>query len=1159
VALLRVMQGQFERLEAWLGALSEPDPVTRQSIRALLHTLRGEDAEAMAAIRAALDLERGGTRKRILHPPYSVFTLALLGLLRLDLPESRALFDELIGHALKLDVQNLVIGAVRMAGRLREPPPPKLSLDARNHGDLQNLFQGLSLCWARSIDLPANQRFLKALSGIAERAEQTGFLWMAAEMRRVLAIAGLDAGSVDLHRQLGTVSLVSAVPQLELWEHGLGALEQLASTVRQRHQLPVAAARQAAYRLAWSVIDAGYGDPYVEAREQKQQRGGWTKGKSVSLRKLRDSAAELDFLTDQDRAVAATIRADPHAWRGYGELFVPARGLFLLAGHPAVLDAEFRPLEVVAAEPELVLNDRGDASISAELTPYPTGEGEYQVQYEGGDSRMTVLRLNDSVLRLSQIIPRQALILPATARARLLEVVGNLASEVRIHGGLSGETTNARSVEADHQPWVQLLPAAAGLSVRVLVQPLPGSGMQFDPGTGGELVIAHVDGEPLQTRRDLEAERRAAEGLVDNCATLGACGILRWRCDIGEPEDCLELLDQLQRIGARCLWPDGETFKLAGRATAASMKMVIKPGREWFSASGELEVDETHTVGLMQLLTLMAERPQSRFVPLGDGQFLALSDTFRQQLELLDRVGFDGGKSLRLHPLAAPVLDDLLADVDLEADAAWTEHVTRMREADAFSPAIPSTLQADLRPYQRDGILWLARLAHWGVGACLADDMGLGKTLQTLGLLLIRATGGPALVVVPTSLVDNWRAEARRFAPPLAMLTYSGTVAERAALLDGLGPFDVLVCTYGLLQNDIDRFAERHFHTVVLDEAQAIRNAATKRAQAARGLRADFRLAMTGTPVQNNLMDLHSLFGFLNPGLLGSANHFRAAHALPIERDHDPAARARLSRLIAPFVLRRTKSEVLDDLPPRTEILRAVTLGPEEAAFYEALRRQALAELEGLTATPNEGARQLQVLAHLTRLRLACCHPALVRDTGIRDSAKLTEFMILVDELLQNRHKVLVFSQFVKHLKLIEAALIEAGISYQYLDGQTPSHVRSERVAAFQAGQGDLFLISLKAGGTGLNLTAADYVIHMDPWWNPAAEDQASDRAHRIGQTRPVTIYRLVARGTIEDQIVALHHRKRELAEQLLQDTDQVGKLDASELLELLREPVTGA
>jgi superfamily II DNA or RNA helicase len=1156
VALVRLAQGQIEALERWLARIPRPDPLTMACVRAAVFTMRGADGDALATIRAALALARGESRKRVLFPPFSVFTFALLSLVRLNTHETNALFDELLANARKLRVENLMQRLVEMAQELRKPPKPQFTVAPRQYGDLHRLCSGLVLCWSDSSRLKENAPFFRDLTELRTRAEEAGFLWMAAELDRILVTADPAHRDVGLHARLGTVSLASAIPRVEIWEHGLNALEQLAASLRDRKPKR-AASRAATRRLAWVLREDRYGDLAVEPREQTLQKKGWSKGKPVSLAKLREGVVDPALLTEQDREVTGTIAVSNHHWGPQRELHVPPRGIFLLAGHPCVLDAELRPLEIVAVEPELVIDERGSGAISAALAPYPDEAHEYQVHYDDGDL-ITVMHLNESVRRLRDIIPPEGLELPGSARVRLLEVVSDLAADVRVHGGLSGVTANARVVPPDGQPWVCLTPLGNGLAVRVYVEPVAGSRVQFEPGAGGELVLAHVNDEALQTRRVLGAERHAAIALADQASGLAVAAASHWRAEIEDPEDCLELLDQLRKADARCVWPEGEKFRIVAPRGASALKLTIRSGREWFSASGEIEIDEERTFGLMQLMTLLDQHPRSRFVPLGAGEFLALSDGLRQQVALLKGLSLPAGKSLRLHPLAAPALDELLADASVDVDAAWEQQVARMRAARGFTPTVPDTLQAELRPYQQDGIVWLARLARWGAGACLADDMGLGKTLQTLGLLLIRAPEGPALVVVPTSLVDNWQAEARRFAPTLNLCVYGGGAIERHQLLENLGPFAVLVCTYGLLHNDIESFAARRFHTLVLDEAQAVRNYETKRSQAVRALDADFRVAVTGTPVQNNLMDLHALISFLNPGLLGSAAHFREAHALPIERERDPAARSRLSRLIAPFVLRRTKTEVLEDLPPRTEIVRSVTLGPEEAMFYEALRRQALADLEGRSAT-EAGTRQFQVLAHLTRLRLACCHPQLVQDTGIRESAKLTEFMTLLDEPLQNRHKVLVFSQFVKHLKLIEARLADAGISYQYLDGQTPRNARSERIQAFQSGVGDVFLISLKAGGTGLNLTAADYVIHMDPWWNPAAEDQASDRAHRIGQTRPVTIYRLVAKGTVEEQIVALHHRKRELAEQLLQDADQAGALDVDALLELLREPLAAA
>jgi SNF2 family DNA or RNA helicase len=375
---------------------------------------------------------------------------------------------------------------------------------------------------------------------------------------------------------------------------------------------------------------------------------------------------------------------------------------------------------------------------------------------------------------------------------------------------------------------------------------------------------------------------------------------------------------------------------------------------------------------------------------------------------------------------------------------------------------------------------------------------------------------------------------------------------DRALVLENLQPFDLVLCTYGLLQQEevAEMLAKVQWQVVVLDEAQAIKNMATKRSQAAMNLQAEFKLITTGTPIENHLGELWNLFRFINPGLLGSLDSFNERFANAIERGQNKAARNQLKRLIQPFLLRRTKNQVLKELPARTEILLQVELSSEEMAFYEALRRQAIAKLENSDA--QAGAKHLQVLAEIMRLRRACCNPSLIMPDSPVKSSKLETFGEVLQELLENRHKALVFSQFVDHLTILRNYLDEQKINYQYLDGSTPIKERKKRVDAFQNGEGDVFLISLKAGGTGLNLTAADYVIHMDPWWNPAVEDQASDRAHRIGQKRPVTIYRLVAKNTIEEKIVDLHHQKRDLADSLLEGTDVSGKVSTDQLLQLI-------
>ncbi len=548
---------------------------------------------------------------------------------------------------------------------------------------------------------------------------------------------------------------------------------------------------------------------------------------------------------------------------------------------------------------------------------------------------------------------------------------------------------------------------------------------------------------------------------------------------------------------------------------------------------------------------LRALREGRRWLPLGPRRWVELGDLVRKALGPLAEAVRDGRRGLEIGPTAAPVIAGLaeVGGTVVAACAAWRNMFQRFQRAMSLDPEPPATCTAVLRDYQREGYRWLRRQAEWGVGGCLADDMGLGKTVQMLALLADRAVEGPALVVAPVSVGENWRREAARFAPGLNPVRYRDT--DRASGRS-FAAGDLVVVSYGLVLRDAGRLAGIRWSTLVLDEAQAVKNSVTKTAQALRAIAADVRFALTGTPLENHLGDLWGLFRAISPGLFGSWEQFRARWATPIERDGDRECRAQLARVVRPFILRRTKAEVLKELPPRTEMRLVVELPPDQRRLYDAARIEGLARIAAAQGTPEQ--RSMTVLAEITRLRQLACHPRLVYPEIAGGSAKLDLVLDTVEELRGEGHRALVFSQFVRHLALVRAALDERGVRYQYLDGQTPPGERQQRVDAFQAGEGELFLISLKAGGTGLNLTAASYVIHLDPWWNPAVEDQASDRAHRIGQEKAVMVYRMVAAGTIEEQILALHEDKRDLVAGVLEGSDRATRLSSEELIALIRE-----
>jgi len=473
--------------------------------------------------------------------------------------------------------------------------------------------------------------------------------------------------------------------------------------------------------------------------------------------------------------------------------------------------------------------------------------------------------------------------------------------------------------------------------------------------------------------------------------------------------------------------------------------------------------------------------------------------------------------------------------------------------------ALPTGFNADLRPYQHQGLSWLQFLRDYGLAGILADDMGLGKTVQTLAHLLLEKQSGrmdrPSLVIAPTSLMVNWRIEAERFAPSLKVLVQQGT--QRKQHFERLADYDVVLTTYPLLPRDQEVLLAQEFHLVILDEAQVIKNPKAKASQIVRQIKTRHRLCLTGTPMENHLGEMWSLLDFLMPGLLGNEKHFNTLFRTPIEKHGDATRRDILRRRIAPFMLRRTKQEVMKELPPKSEILSNVDLAGAQRDLYESIRLAMHEKVRNEITKKGMARSQIVILDALLKLRQVCCDPRLVKlDSAktVKHSAKLEQLMEMLPAMVEEGRRILLFSQFTSMLALIEEELRQRKLDYVQLTGDTRD--RATPVQRFQAGEAPLFLISLKAGGTGLNLTAADTVIHYDPWWNPAVENQATDRAHRIGQDKAVFVYKLITRGTVEEKILGMQARKKELADSLFDETAKSGPKLTLDDLNALFEPL---
>ncbi|WP_428937583.1 SNF2-related protein [Fontivita pretiosa] len=597
---------------------------------------------------------------------------------------------------------------------------------------------------------------------------------------------------------------------------------------------------------------------------------------------------------------------------------------------------------------------------------------------------------------------------------------------------------------------------------------------------------------------------------------------------------------------------EGKLYRQPGE-----FKINVSSGIDWFELSGEMDFGDGVRASLPKLLAAL--RKGEKTVQLDDGTVGILPEQWLSQYGLLARVaqaktGDDDQPKITFDRRQVGLLDALLSTMPQATfDASFEQARNELRRFEGITPMDPpGGFQGQLRPYQRDGLGWLVFLNRFGFGGCLADDMGLGKTVQVLALLEMRRqsnVGKPSLVVVPRSLVFNWIEEARRFTPQLRVLNHTGVLRSKTS--EHFSDYDVILTTYGTLRLDAAFLKDFHFDYAILDEAQAIKNASSESAKAARLLRADHRLALSGTPVQNHLGELWSLFEFLNPGMLGTASVFRSAGngSVPLDRD----GRELLARALRPFILRRTKDQVATDLPEKTEQTIWCDLEPEQRKLYDELRDHYRASLLERIAAEGLNRAKIQVLEALLRLRQAACHPGLIdKSRAEHGSAKLDALLPQIAEVIEEGHKALVFSQFTSMLAIVRKHLDRQKLAYEYLDGKTRD--RQARVERFQNDpECKLFLISLKAGGLGLNLTAAEYVFLLDPWWNPAIESQAIDRAHRIGQTRHVFAYRLIARDTVEQKVLELQQRKKDLADMIINaDNSLISKLGREDLELLL-------
>ncbi len=643
-------------------------------------------------------------------------------------------------------------------------------------------------------------------------------------------------------------------------------------------------------------------------------------------------------------------------------------------------------------------------------------------------------------------------------------------------------------------------------------------------------------------------------GFQEESGEFIAYSLNAWK-SLLEAQEALELLD-FEVIKEKDFTLDFHTVNSVG--------VKVEQSSHWFDVGMNITL-EGQTIPLLPIVSRLLNEgidldlQEDICFEIDTHRYICISPKILEPIiktfyELLDKPNSEG---FRLRKYEAQVFENFNTDGFSIEDQTSLKMIAHDMQQKHRIKTQPKTLNASLRPYQKEGVAWMQFLRHYGFGGILADDMGLGKTLQTLAHLAIekesKRLDRPVLVVVPTSLLGNWKAEANKFTPELKTALYYGP--DRKDILDNINDYDLVITSYTLLNLDRKYLKEEKFYYLVLDEAQKIKNSRSESAKAVKSISAEHYLALSGTPMENHLGELHSIFDTVMPGFLGSIKAFRTRYQIPIEKEHDSTAQERLNHRISPFILRRTKDKVATELPLKTEVVRSVSFESDQAHLYETIRVSMEKSVRESIKAMGLAQSHISILSALLKLRQVCCDPRLLKikeAQKIKESAKLSMLMDLVQELLEEGRNILIFSQFTSMLDIIQEQMMQAGIAYSLLTGSTVK--RQEQIERFNNGESQVFLISLKAGGVGLNLTKADVVIHYDPWWNPAAQEQATDRAYRIGQDKPVFVYKLIVQDSVEQKILKMQEDKKALAQAIYEGKEQgFSKMDEQELLELFR------
>lgn len=943
----------------------------------------------------------------------------------------------------------------------------------------------------------------------------------------------------------GEKPLLASIYRRQMWEQ---VLMTLTGTLQKRDTFEPTQKNRLAYYME------NIYDHFCDVRLQTVlKNGSWSAGKVMPFHQF--ITLNADYMTPSDMLIRRRNERIGHT-NGYQltltsvlpEMTEKSR---LYVGHSS-------PYSIVTVTEEIpyIVVERIDGGFQIKSNVPSDRIEDNVIIVSRGASSINFIRMKDEVRPYFSHLLSLGFF-PSEAEEQLKAFLPILGDKVEVHSPLVPGGSTLKTVRGQSMLTLQICPKGKdAYTVSLFCRPLDGGRVQCLPGEGSSTIIDQMDGRRLCVERQLEKEKEKADLLLDNLGDITqerlCFNLLKGQMMDVDAFELLPILDfvRMHRDDFSVEWPEGSKIRIYQRNTASQWRATLKKNKNgWFELEGELQIDENTVMSMQQLLNLMGTH-RSRYVKLGDNEYMALSEKLRRQLMGLDALATRSRHHLQMSAFCAALLDTSLTDGELqiEVDEELKDIRRRILDSSEYKAHVPETLNATLRDYQKEGYQWIARLNSWGAGALLADDMGLGKTIQTIAYLLKEAKAGPSLVVAPASVAPNWLKEFEKFAPSLhvEMLNYA---QSRSKCLDKAKAGDVVVTTYNLLLSVKEEIVRKEWNVLCLDEAHVIKNRGAKTSGVCMQLKSQKRIMLTGTPVQNHLGELWNLFQFVNPGLLGSYEDFGRRFITPIEVGKDEERQAQLERMVKPFMLRRTKENVLKELPEKTEIYQQVNLSEAEMAVYEVLREDAE---RMLLAEESQDRISLNTLSAITKLRQAACSAELVDTKWKGNTSKVQALVEALEPIVESNDAALVFSQFTSFLTIVKRGLDKAHIPYLYIDGSVSVKERQQLVEKFQNGECPVFLISLKAGGLGLNLTRANYVFHLDPWWNPAIEQQATDRAHRIGQHNAVTVYHFLSEGTIEEKIRRLHEQKRNLADSILEGTDMSGKMTGKELLELV-------